>query len=40
MYIYEAVSLILASGLIGTVIGLVVAITLTLQILMFTEFSF
>ncbi|CAD8134904.1 unnamed protein product [Paramecium octaurelia] len=40
VYIYEAVSLITASGLIGTIVGLVVAITLTLQILMFTEFSF
>ncbi|CAD8045647.1 unnamed protein product [Paramecium sonneborni] len=40
VYIYEAISLITASGLIGTIVGLVVAITLTLQILMFTEFSF
>lgn len=40
MYIYEAFSLITASGLLGTIVGLVVAITLTLQILMFTELPF
>lgn len=30
VYIYEAFSLITASGLLGTIVGLVVAITLTL----------
>jgi ABC-type antimicrobial peptide transport system permease subunit len=40
MFVYEAVSLILASGLLGTIIGMVVAATLTLQMLMFIELSF
>ena len=40
IYIYEAISLIVASGLIGTLIGIVVAITLTLQMLMFVELPF
>jgi ABC-type antimicrobial peptide transport system permease subunit len=37
---YEAVCLIVISGLLGTLVGIVVAITLTLQMLMFVELPF
>ncbi|CAD8197198.1 unnamed protein product [Paramecium octaurelia] len=40
IYIYEAISLITASGLLGTFIGISLAILLTLQILMFIELPF
>jgi|NOAtaT_6_FD_contig_101_1046183_length_1794_multi_3_in_0_out_0_2 ABC-type antimicrobial peptide transport system permease subunit len=40
VYMYEAFVLTFSSGLIGTVIGIIVAITLTLQFLMFTELPF
>ncbi|KAL4502254.1 hypothetical protein ABPG72_000489 [Tetrahymena utriculariae] len=40
VYMIESCSLVLASGTIGTIIGLVVAVTLTLQVLMFTELPF
>lgn len=40
IYIYEAIALIISSGLLGTVIGIIVAITITLQILMFVELPF
>eukprot|EP01119_Soliformovum_irregulare_P011698 TRINITY_DN2957_c0_g2_i5.p1 TRINITY_DN2957_c0_g2~~TRINITY_DN2957_c0_g2_i5.p1 ORF type:complete len:779 (-),score=230.88 TRINITY_DN2957_c0_g2_i5:26-2362(-) len=40
MYIYEALCLILSSVLIGSVIGLLVSITLTLQFNLFTELAF
>ncbi len=36
----ESCALVLSSGLIGTFIGIVVAVTLTLQFLMFTELPF
>jgi ABC-type antimicrobial peptide transport system permease subunit len=40
IYIYEALILVVASGLIGTIVGIVIAVTLTLQILMFMELPF
>lgn len=40
VYMYEAVCLIMTSGLLGTLVGIVVAITLTLQMLMFVELPF
>lgn len=39
-YIYEAISLIMASGLLGSIVGIVIAVTLTLQFLMFLEIPF
>jgi len=40
VYIYEALALVLSSVLIGTTIGLVVAVSLTLQFDLFTEMPF
>jgi len=40
MYIYEALCLIISSVLIGTIIGMLVSITLTLQFNLFTELAF
>jgi len=40
VYVYEAISLIAASVLLGTVIGLTTATTLTLQFNLFTELPF
>lgn len=40
VYIYEAIALITASGFLGTFIGIIFAIVLTLQILMFIELPF
>ncbi len=37
---YEALALILGSGLIGTLVGIFIAVTLTLQFLMFLELPF
>lgn len=40
IYIYEATALTLSSGLLGTAVGIVVAITLVMQFLVFTELPF
>lgn len=40
IYIYEATALTLSSGLLGTTVGIVVAITLVMQFLVFTELPF
>lgn len=40
VYMIESCSLIISSGVLGTIIGIVVAVTLTLQFLMFTELPF
>eukprot|EP00760_Papus_ankaliazontas_P012547 PhM_4_TR15359/c0_g1_i1/m.42023 len=40
LFIYEALCLVLASFIVGLVIGTLVAVTLTLQFLMFTELPF
>ncbi|EGR28776.1 permease family protein, putative [Ichthyophthirius multifiliis] len=40
VYMIESCVLVLSSGFIGTVIGITVAVTLTLQFLMFTELPF
>lgn len=40
MYIYEALSLIFASVLIGSIVGILVAVTLTLQFNLFSELPF
>ncbi|CAK88800.1 unnamed protein product (macronuclear) [Paramecium tetraurelia] len=40
VFVYESITLITASGLIGTIIGLVIATTFTLQIVAFSEFKF
>ncbi|CAD8107345.1 unnamed protein product [Paramecium sonneborni] len=40
VFVYESITLIIASGLIGTIIGLVIATTFTLQIVAFSEFKF
>ena len=39
-YMYEALSLIISSGLLGSLVGMVIAVTLTLQFLMFLELPF
>ncbi len=40
VYVYEALALVLSSVLIGTTIGLLIAISLTLQFNLFTEMPF
>jgi ABC-type antimicrobial peptide transport system permease subunit len=40
LYVYEALSLVLASVILGTGIGLLIAATLTLQFNLFTELPF
>ncbi|KAI9168390.1 hypothetical protein H9P43_007762 [Blastocladiella emersonii ATCC 22665] len=40
LYIYEAVAIVLATILLGTTIGIVTAVTLTLQFNLFTEMPF
>jgi len=40
MYIYEALCVIISSVLIGSITGMMVSITLTLQFNLFTEFEF
>ena len=40
IYSYEALSLILSSGILGTIVGISVAIILTSQFLLFTELPF
>ena len=40
MYIYEALCIIITSILTGSIIGLLVSITLTLQFLLFSEMAF
>ena len=40
IYLFESVSLIFAAALLGTLIGLLVAITMTMQFLVFTELPF
>lgn len=40
VYIYEAFSLIISSSIIGSFIGIIVAATMTIQILMFLEINF
>jgi len=40
MYMYEAGVLIFASGVLGSIVGIVVAVTLVMQFLLFTELPF
>lgn len=40
IYIYEALSLVVGAGLIGTSVGIIIAVTITLQFLMFVELPF
>lgn len=40
IYIYEAVSLCLAAAILGSTVGIIVAVTMTLQFNLFTELPF
>jgi ABC-type antimicrobial peptide transport system permease subunit len=40
IYIYEAVALILAATILGSIVGILVAVTVTLQFNLFTELPF
>ena len=40
MYMYEAGVLTMAAGILGTIVGIVVAVTLIMQLLLFTELPF
>jgi ABC-type antimicrobial peptide transport system permease subunit len=39
-YMYEALALIVSSGLLGSIVGIAVAVTLTMQFVMFLELQF
>ena len=40
LYVYEALSIVLASVILGTIVGLAVAILMTVQFNMFTQLPF